>query len=123
MELLRSRIVNRPSLRRQYCHFLLFYSEKIRLHNYISLIIKKLKKYSILKNQPFFLRLYRSPNFIMFREENHTFGLSAAEEKQRNRDVVKGTTLSFFALCGFIRICKHFVYLQFNYIILTHCYD
>lgn len=44
----------------------------------------------------------------MFREENTAFGLSAAEEKQRNRDVVKGTALSFFALCGFIRLCKFF---------------
>lgn len=42
----------------------------------------------------------------MFREENASFGLSAAEEKQRNRDVVKGTALSFFALCGLIRLCK-----------------
>lgn len=42
----------------------------------------------------------------MFREENASFGMSAAEEKQRNRDVVKGTALSFAVVCALIRLCK-----------------
>lgn len=44
----------------------------------------------------------------MFRGDNTTFGLSPQEERERNRETVRGTIFSFAALCVLIRISMFF---------------